>query len=906
MTGLAATGNPLVWTATYTPTPGFDGEGSVSVAPESFADAAGNQNAEGASDTVDVDALDPTITVAIAASALNEDGTSLVTFTFSEAPTDFAADDIEAVGGTVTGLAATGNPLVWTATYTPTPGFDGEGSVSVAPESFADAAGNQNAEGASDTVDVDALDPTITVAIAASALNEDGTSLVTFTFSEAPTDFAADDIEAVGGTVTGLAATGNPLVWTATYTPTPGFDGEGSVSVAPESFADAAGNQNAEGASDTVDVDALDPTITVAIAASALNEDGTSLVTFTFSEAPTDFAADDIEAVGGTVTGLAATGNPLVWTATYTPTPGFDGEGSVSVAPESFADAAGNQNAEGASDTVDVDALDPTITVAIAASALNEDGTSLVTFTFSEAPTDFAADDIEAVGGTVTGLAATGNPLVWTATYTPTPGFDGEGSVSVAPESFADAAGNQNAEGASDTVDVDALDPTITVAIAASALNEDGTSLVTFTFSEAPTDFAADDIEAVGGTVTGLAATGNPLVWTATYTPTPGFDGEGSVSVAPESFADAAGNQNAEGASDTVDVDALDPTITVAIAASALNEDGTSLVTFTFSEAPTDFAADDIEAVGGTVTGLAATGNPLVWTATYTPTPGFDGEGSVSVAPESFADAAGNQNAEGASDTVDVDALDPTITVAIAASALNEDGTSLVTFTFSEAPTDFAADDIEAVGGTVTGLAATGNPLVWTATYTPTPGFDGEGSVSVAPESFADAAGNQNAEGASDTVDVDALDPTITVAIAASALNEDGTSLVTFTFSEAPTDFAADDIEAVGGTVTGLAATGNPLVWTATYTPTPGFDGEGSVSVAPESFADAAGNQNAEGASDTVDVDALDPTMRSILSMLRSTTATQSRLSRSRSVKRLRRLVMARSRWRTSRRLVAR
>ena len=47
----------------------------------------------------------------------------------------------------------------------------------------------------------------------------------------------------------------------------------------------------------------------------------------------------------------------------------------------------------------------------------------------------------------------------------------------------------------------------------------------------------------------------------------------------------------------------------------------------------------------------------------------------------------------------------------------------------------------------------------------------------------------------------------------------DGTasSLVTFTFSEAPVGFSEADLDVVGGTITGLAATVDPLVWTAQF-----------------------------------------------------------------------------------------
>ena len=57
--------------------------------------------------------------------------------------------------------------------------------------------------------------------------------------------------------------------------------------------------------------------------------------------------------------------------------------------------------------------------------------------------------------------------------------------------------------------------------------------------------------------------------------------------------------------------------------------------------------------------------------------------------------------------------------------------------------------------------------------------------------------------------------------------------MVTFTFSEAPVDFTAADITAVGGTVSGLTLTADPLVYTATFTATDGFSGTGSVTVAP-------------------------------------------------------------------------
>ncbi|NMG77712.1 Ig-like domain-containing protein, partial [Aromatoleum diolicum] len=454
----------------------------------------------------------------------------------------------------------------------------------------------------------------------------------------------------------------------------------------------------------------------------------------------------------------------------------------------------------------------------------------------------------------------TANPLVFTATFTATDGFSGTASVSVADNLYTNAAGNLGS-GGSDTVPVDRSNPTLTVDIVDTALSDtDSSSQVTFTFSEAPVGFTAGDIVAVGGTVTNLQATADPLVFTATFTATDGFSGTASVSVANDLYTDATGNLGS-GGSDTVAVDRSNPTLTVNIVDPALNDgDTSSQVTFTFSEVPVGFTAGDIVAVGGTVTNLQATADPLVYTATFTATDGFSGTASVSVANDLYTDAAGNLGS-GGSDTVLVDRSNPTLTVNIVDPALSDtDTSSQVSFTFSEAPVGFTAGDIVAVGGTVTNLQATGDPLVFTATFTADDGFSGTASVSVANDLYTDAAGNLGS-GGSDTVPVDRSNPTLTVNIVDEQLNDgDSGSQVTFTFSEVPVGFTAGDIVAVGGTVTNLQATADPLVFTATFTATDGFSGTASVSVADDLYTDAAGNLGS-GGSDTVPVDRSNPTL---------------------------------------------
>ena len=113
---------------------------------------------------------------------------------------------------------------------------------------------------------------------------------------------------------------------------------------------------------------------------------------------------------------------------------------------------------------------------------------------------------------------------------------------------------------------------------------------------------------------------------------------------------------------------------------------------------------------------------------------------------------------------------------------------SVVTFTFTEAPTNFAADDITAVGGTVTGLAATGDPLVYTATFTATDGLLRHRLGDSGQPSWQDANGNTGA-GDDDTVAIDRSNPTVlSVEVSDQLIADDDagdTFTVTVTFSEA-------------------------------------------------------------------------------------------------------------------------
>ena len=196
-----------------------------------------------------------------------------------------------------------------------------------------------------------------------------------------------------------------------------------------------------------------------------------------------------------------------------------------------------------------------------------------------------------------------------------------------------------------------------------------------------------------------------------------------------------------------------------------------------------------------------AASSSTVYTATFTPTSDSTTDGVISVASSKFSDSDGNENTDGSDSnntlTLGVDTVIPTIAITSGASSLKAGETTTVTFTLSEASTDFVAGDISVSGGSLSNFAASSS-TVYTATFTPTSDSTTNGVISVASSKFSDSAGNENADGSESnntiTLSVDTVRPTIAITSGASSLKKGETTTVTFTLSEASTDFVADDI----------------------------------------------------------------------------------------------------------------
>ncbi|QOK18610.1 hypothetical protein IL332_16695 [Aeromonas caviae] len=208
----------------------------------------------------------------------------------------------------------------------------------------------------------------------------------------------------------------------------------------------------------------------------------------------------------------------------------------------------------------------------------------------------------------------------------------------------------------------------------------------------------------------------------------------------------------------------------------------TSDVTFTFSEKVTGFELGDSDR-GGRHRDRA---DQLRWRQDLDrdlhPDPGLYRRGSVTVKDGSYTDLNGNVGTGGSDDTA-IDTQAPSVVVNIVDPQIIAGETSDVTFTFSEKVTGFELGDLTVVGGTVTGLTSSDGGKTWTATFTPTPGYTGEASVTVKDGSYTDLNGNVGTGGSDDTA-IDTQAPSVVVNIVDPQIIAGETSDVTFTFSE--------------------------------------------------------------------------------------------------------------------------
>ncbi|MBT4893830.1 MAG: hypothetical protein HON60_12815, partial [Gammaproteobacteria bacterium] len=801
----------------------------------------------------------------------SNDATLSLTFTSNEATSNFAVGDITVNNGTLSNFATTSS-TVYTATFTPT--SDGAVTIDVAANTFTNGSINN---GASDQFNwtFDSTAPTITN----TAIAPDNTVLAV-TFSEAVynttggsgalevTDFT---LSVSGGNATLSSATpssisnsGNAYTLGLSLSGTP--NGSETLTVVPSSStAIYDGVDNAASTSQSNNtvtlIDQLGPTMTITAAEGAdgfTSNDATIALTFTASEATANFVVGDISVTNGALSSFTATSS-TVYTATFTPT--ADGAVTIDVAANKFTDSASNNNTAADQFNWTFDTTGPTMTITAAEGSdgfTSNDGTLTLTFTSNEATSNFVVGDITITNGALSNFNASSS-TIYTATFTPT--VEGAVIIGVAANTFTDGSTNNNSVADEFDWTFDSTGPTMTITAAEGAdgfNSDDATLALTFTASEATTNFVVGDISVTNGALSNFAASSS-TVYTATFTPTTG--GAVTIDVAANTFTDGQSNNNTAADQFNWTYDTTGPTMVITSAEGAdgfTSNDATLTLTFTSNEATTNFAVGDITVTNGTLSNFTAV-STTVYTTTFTPT--ADGAVTIDVALNTFTDGAGNNNSAATQFNWTFDSTGPTMTITAAEGSdgfTSNDATLALTFTASEATTNFAVGDISVTNGALSSFAATSS-TVYTATFTPT--TDGAVTIDIAANTFTDASGNNNSAATQFNWIYDTTGPTMIITAAEGSdgfTSNDATLSLTFTANEVTTNFAVGDVTVTNGALSSFAAISS-TVYTATFTPT--TDGAVTIDVAINTFTDASGNNNTAATQFNWTYDATGPTI---------------------------------------------
>ena len=845
---------------------GSTGTVTISVGSNAAEDEAGNGNFASASSvdkTVTVDKKKPTPTIGSVSGTKN--AAFMISITFDESVTDFAASDISLSkqSGTAGGTASrvTGSGTTYSATITPT----GMGTlrISISAGAAEDGAGNTSRASANVDVSVDTEGPTVT--ISAPTTDQNGAFDVTFTFNEAVTGFTTGDVTVTNANKPSSWKSSSTTTYTLTLTPTTadGNTGTVTIDVAADVAQDSGNNGNKAATQATVDVDKDPPTVT--ISAPTTDQNGAFDATFTFDQDVTGFELSDVSVTNANKASSwkSSTATEYVLTLTPTATAGQENTVTIDVAADAAMDAASNGNEAATQVSVTVDKKRPTATIT-GVPTTEQNGVFDLTITFSEDVTGFATGDLTVTGeASATAVAAVGTSKTnYTATITPNDAKEGDVTVKVKANAVTDDAGNGNTVSATTgNIRIDTIAPTVSITGLPSGEENDPFNL-TITFSEDVTGFATGDLTVTGqATATSVDAVNNSKQnYTATITPNDNKEGDVTVKVNADTVIDAAGNNNtASATTGNIRIDTIAPTPT--ITAPTTPQNGDFDVEVDFGEPVSNFVVGDLTVTGATKTSSWKSSTARKYTMTLTPTTADGSTGTVTIDVNASVaqDNAANNNTAATQATVDIDKDPPTVT--ISAPTTDQNGAFDATFTFDQDVTGFELSDVSVTNANKASSWKSSTATEYVLTLTPTiaDGATGTVTIDVAADAAMDAASNGNEAATQASVAVDKERPTVTITNIPTTEQKNAFDL-TITFSEDVTEFAKDDLT-VTGEASATAVSGSGSSYTATITPNAAKEGDVTVKVNENAVTDEAGNNNtASAVTGNIHIDTIAPT----------------------------------------------
>ena len=794
--------NTSTYTALITPT--ADGAVTLDINANVAQDSAGNFNTAATQVSSNYDASRPSVLIQNVPATSNAPFT--VTFTFSEAVSGFVVGDISVGNGNASSFA-TVNTSTYTALITPI--ADGTVTLNVNANVAQDSVGNFNIAATQVSSTYDASRPSVLIQNVPATSNAPFT--VTFSFSEAVTDFVVGDIIVGNGSASSFA-TVNSSTYTALITPI--ADGAVTLDVNANIAQDSVGNLNTAATQVSSTYDGSRPSVLIQNVPATSNAPFT--VTFVFSEAVTDFVVGDISIGNGSASSFT-TVNTSTYTALITPI--ADGSVTLDVSANVAQDSASNLNTAAIQVSSTYDASRPSVLIQNVPATSNAPFT--VTFTFSETVTGFVVGDISVGNGSASSFA-TVNSSTYTALITPI--ADGAVTLDVNANVAQDSAGNDNTAATQVTSQYDASRPSIAIQNVPATSNAPYT--VTFAFSELVTGFIVTDITLTNATASSFTAV-NGSTYTALITPI--ADGTVTLNVNANVAQDSAGNFNTSATQTNSTYDASRPSITIQNVPATSNAPFT--VTFTFSEAVINFDVGDISVGNGGASSFTSV-NTSAYTALITPT--TDGVVTLDVNANIAQDSVGNFNTSATQVSSNYDASRPLVVIQNVPAISNAPFT--VTFTFSEVVSGFALGDISVGNGNASSFT-TVNTSTYTALITPV--ADGAVTLDVNANVAQDNVGNLNTAATQVSSNYDASRPSVVIQNVPANSNSSFTA--TFAFSEVVTGFIVTDITLTNATASSFTAV-NGSTYTALITPL--VTGAVTLDVNANIAQDSAGNLN--------------------------------------------------------------
>ena len=293
----------------------------------------------------------------------------------------------------------------------------------------------------------------------------------------------------------------------------------------------------------------------------------------------------------------------------------------------------------------------------------------------------------------------------------------------------------------------------------------------------------------------------------------------------------------------------LPPTMTITsttVTTGSTTNNASIALTFTSSRSTSDFVVGGISLTNGSLNSSFTAVSATVYTAIFSPT--GQGACTIVVGSGAYTDASGNINS--ASDTFNwtYDSFPPNMTITSTTSGVTSGSTTnnatiALTFTSSEATTNFLVGGISLTNGSLNSSFTAVSATVYTAIFTPS--GQGACTINIAAGVYTDAVGNNNTAATTFNWTYDSVPPTMTITSTTSGVTSGSTTnnafiSLTFTSTKTTTNFVVGDISVTNGTLSNFAGSGT--IYNATFTPT--RPGACTINVASGTYTDALGNNN--------------------------------------------------------------